>query len=95
MKKKIIAILLSLTMLISLFGCAASKGSKNYTAHTGLIKIVGQDNLYYDPQTRIVYIIFNEAMGNCGYGYMSAYYASNGLPYQYDTNNNILIEIGE
>lgn len=88
--KKIIALLLVLSLLLC--GCT-SKGGANYTAHTNLIKVNDKENLYYDPQTKIVYILFSEALGNQGYGYMSAYYAQNGLPYIYDTAKNELVKI--
>ena len=50
-------------------------------------------NLYYDVDTKIVYIMFHEQVGWAGYGYMSAYYAPNGLPYLYDPETNTLQEI--
>ena len=55
--------------------------------------IPGAKDLYYDTQTKIVYFVFSEAISYQGYGYMSAYYAPNGLPYQYDPFNQELIEI--
>lgn len=88
--KKIIATVLILCFLLT--GCTY-KGGKNYTAHTTLVEIATMDNLYYDPQTKIVYIMFSEAFSYQGYGYMSAYYASNGLPYIYDVANSKLVEI--
>lgn len=93
--KKIIAILLALLLCVSLIACGTSEGSKNYTARTGFVEIVGKKNLYYDPDTKIVYIIFNETPngGYQGYGYMSPYLAPNGLPYLYDTNSQTLYEI--
>lgn len=84
MKKKTAIILLSCTLLLS--GCNSTySGSKEYGLHTdGLLKQVDNSNcLYYDTNTRIVYIIFNEFEGYYGYGYMSPYYASNGKPYLY------------
>ena len=93
--KKIFILLLSLMLIFSFAGCGPTvvEGSKNYENHTSLISIPSQENLYYDFNTKIVYIIFNELSGNLGYGYMSAYYAPNGLPYIYDTETNTLIEI--
>ena len=91
--KKIFALLLVLMMCISLVACTPSKGSKNYESHTELVAVTGYDYLYYDTNTKIVYIIFNEAIGYKGYGYMSPYYAPNGFPYLYDANNRVLIEI--
>ncbi len=94
--KKLIALFLALTLCAALTGCGGiSEGSKNYTKHTGLVAIDGHDNLYYDPMTKVVYIIFNEmtGSGNRGYGYMSPYYADNGLPYLYDPSTRALIKI--
>lgn len=92
--KKIIAALLTMFLCVSLVACAPTEGQKNYSEHTGMINVVGRKNLYYDPDTKIVYIIFNESTGGYhGYGYMSPYYASNGLPYLYDAYNQILFEI--
>lgn len=90
MKKKIVILILMICFLIS--GCSA-EGSKNYTSHTGLMQVSGRENQYYDPETQIVYILFNEYSGYIGYGYMSAYYAPNGLPYRYDPLSNELMEI--
>lgn len=93
MKKRIIAVALMITMLLTITGCSAYEGSKNYESNTGLMAIPGAKDLYYDTQTKIVYFVFSEAIGYQGYGYMSAYYAPNGLPYQYDPFNQELIEI--
>lgn len=92
--KKIIAALLALLLCVSLAACGTSEGSKNYPARTGFTEVVGKKNLYYDPDTKVVYIIFNESTGgHHGYGYMSPYYAPNGLPYLYDANSQTLYEI--
>lgn len=91
--KKIIAFMIGLVLCVSLCACAPSAGSKNYATTSGLIEITGQNNLYYDSNTKIVYFMFNEYSGYVGYGYMSPYYAPNGLPYRYDANNQTLIEI--
>ena len=50
-------------------------------------------DLYYDANKKIVYIMFNDCAEYCGYGYMSAYYAPNGLPYMYNPQTNELEEI--
>ena len=92
--KKIVAALLALFLCVSLIACDTSTGSKDYTAHTGFVKIAGRESLYYDPDTKNVYVIFNEsAIGYQRYGYMSPYYAPNGLPYLYDANSQTLYEI--
>lgn len=92
--KKFCAFLIATVFCISLCACSTpTAGSKNYETTSGLISITGQENLYYDSNTKIVYLVFNEYLGNQGYGYMSPYYAPNGLPYRYDANNQTLIEI--
>lgn len=91
--KRIITLVIGLVLCVSLCACAPLAGSKNYTTTSGLIEITGQNNLYYDSNTKIVYFMFNEYSGYVGYGYMSPYYAPNGLPYRYDANNQTLIEI--
>lgn len=48
-----------------------------------LVQIQGEDDLYFDTNTKVVYIVCNEHIGNFGYGYMSEYIAPNGLPYKY------------
>ena len=50
-------------------------------------------DLYYDTNTKIVYILFNECTGYSRRGYMSPYYAPNGMPYTYDASTNTLKEI--
>lgn len=48
-----------------------------------LVQIQGEDDLFFDTNTKIVYIAYHEYNFNQGYGYMSAYIAPNGLPYKY------------
>ena len=82
MKKKFLIIALFAVLIMSLTACV-SKGSKGYESNTGLVAIPGA----------VVYFVFNESMGYTGYGYMSAYYAPNGLPYLYDPFKQELVEI--
>lgn len=93
MKKRFIVLALLAVLLMGLTACA-SKGVKGYESNTGLVAIPGANDLYYDSQTKVVYFVFNESMGYTGYGYMSAYYAPNGLPYLYDPFKQELVEIG-
>ncbi len=93
MKKGIIISAFILAICFSLAGCSPYEGNKNYEENTGIVAVSGVEDLYYDTQTKIVYFIFNEAIGNQGFGYMSAYYAPNGLPYLYDPFNQKLVEI--
>ena len=81
--KKAISFLVLFALILSLAACA-SEGSKDYSKHTGLVEISGRRNLYYDPATKIVYILFNEVTGYEGY-------APNGLPYVYE--DGVLVEI--
>lgn len=92
--KRFVAICLAVLLCLNLVACTAA-GSKGYESRTSLGKVDGRDNLYYDMGTKIVYFIFNEFSGYQGYGYMSPYYAPNGLPYLYDENSQTLIEIDE
>lgn len=59
-----------------------------------LVRVGDSRNLYYDPDTLIVYLKFSDAAGYTGYGYLSAYYAENGLPYRYDPSEGVLVIIG-
>lgn len=92
MKKKLFIMVILVVMLMGLAACA-SKGTKGYESNTGLVAIPGINDLYYDSQTKVVYFVFNECSGYQGYGYMSAYYAPNGLPYLYDPFKQELVEI--
>lgn len=91
--KKFLAIMVAAIMLAGLSACGNLRGSKNYESNTELIAVPGTDDLYYDSRTKVVYFVFNEYAGYQGYGYMSAYYAPNGLPYLYDPFNQELVEI--
>ena len=94
MKKKILAVVLVLTLCFGMIGCTFT-GSKSYNESSKLISIEGENDLYYYSTTHIVYITFNECAGNCGYGYMSPYYSENGKLCTYDTNTKKIVEIGE
>lgn len=92
--KKMIALILIICMILCLVACA-STGSKDYEESTRnrFASVPAQTDLYYDTQTKIVYVIFNERHGYAGYGYMSPYYADNGLPYIYNTERGCLEKI--
>lgn len=95
--KKFCVLMLALICCISLYSCSerSKVGDRNYEELAELIQVDDHSNLYYDSNTKIVYIIFSEKDWPAyrGYGYMSPYYAPNGLPYMYDVNSHILIEI--
>lgn len=96
MKKKILAVVLVLTLCFGMTGCAATNaGSKNYDEHSKLIAIEGENDLYYYSTTHVIYIVFNETEYQAGYGYMSPYYSENGKLCTYDTNTKQIVEIGE
>lgn len=96
MKKqfKTVICLVALTLsLLCLAGCA-STGSKDYIKDTnGRLRQTAMQDLYYDTNTKIVYILFNECTGYSRRGYMSPYYAPNGMPYTYYASTNTLKEI--
>ena len=95
MRNKIIALILTVFLVFCLAGCSiTSAGSKNYTPRTNSrLQPTRMQDLYYDTNTKIVYILFNECAGYSGYGYMSPYYAPNGMPYVYDVETNSIEEI--
>lgn len=102
MRNKIIALILTVVLVLCLSGCSGTfeecsgtfEGSKDYTKRTGgRLEPTMMQDLYYDTNTKIVYILFNEYSGYSGYGYMSPYYAPNGMPYVYNVQTNSLEEI--
>ncbi len=92
--KKFITILITICLMLCFAGCTV-EGSKNYSERTNnrLIAVPTQQDLYYDINTKVVYIVFNEFAGETGYGYMSPYYASNGEVYLYNVETGALEEI--
>ena len=95
MRNKIIALILTVVLVLCLSGCSGTlEGSKDYTERTGgRLQPTMMQDLYYDTNTKIVYILFNEHSGYSGYGYMSPYYAPNGMPYVYNVETNSIEEI--
>lgn len=94
MRNKIIVLILTVFLVFCLVGCGAYTGAKSYaTSTSGRLQPTMTKYLYYDTNTKIVYILFNECSGYSGYGYMSPYYAPNGMPYTYDASTNTLKEI--
>lgn len=91
--KTIIGLVALTISLLCLAGCA-STGPKDYIKDTnGRLRPTAMQDLYYDTNTKIVYILFNECTGYSRRGYMSPYYAPNGMPYTYDASTNTLKEI--
>lgn len=95
--KKVIWFFLAICFICCLSSCTYA-GMKDYseTTNNRFIEVVGQDDLYYDANTKVVYVIWNEwnIINDTGYGYMSPYYSSNGLPYSYNVETGYLEEIG-
>ena len=91
MRNKIIVLILTVVLVLCLSGCSATfAGSKGYTKCTGgRLQPTMMQDLYYDTNTKIVYILFNEWAN----GYMSPYYAPNGVPYVYNVETNSIEEI--
>lgn len=86
MKKKMLFVMFVFVLLsLCICGCNNYKGDKNYTESTDglLVKVPNRTPLYYDTNTKVVYVIFNECDGYQGYGYMSPYYSENGKLYRY------------
>lgn len=96
MKKKLTAFVLALCLVLVLAGCNSNPivANADYQTHSFLINIQSRDCLYYDPSTSIVYFLLSEHNNSKrGFGYMSPYYAPNGLPYLYDVESGELVEI--
>lgn len=94
MRNKIITLILTVFLVFCLAGCGVATGSKSYATNTGgRLQPTMMQDLYYDTNIKIVYILFNECAGYSGYGYMSPYYAPNGMPYVYNAQTNSLEEI--
>lgn len=91
--KRIVTIILITCLICSMVGCGTVKEAEDYTGNTGrLLPISEQQDLYYDVNTNVVYIIFNKTFCYAGYGYMSPYFADNGMPYLYENGGLVKIE---
>lgn len=97
MKKKLFALVLAILMVLSLSACVIGDERVPKDERSLVIdefeNIPGSNCLVYDPNTKVVYFFWTGAYGNRGFGYMSAYYAPNGLPYLYDVETQTLVEI--
>lgn len=92
MRKKILAVVLALTLCLGMTGCS---GDMDLGKSSKLIPIEGETDLYYYSTTNIVYIAFNRCVGNIGRGYMSPYYSKNGKLCTYDIDTKQIVEIEE
>lgn len=97
MRKKLMAIILSCILILSLTGCGAVEpvqvnvsNSENISSNQfgKFVSIV--NNLVYDSATRIVY---RKNYTSSGYYVYIPYYAPNGLPYRYNPETNTFEEI--
>ena len=61
MRNKIIVLILTVVLVLCLSGCGGTfEGSKDYTKRTGgRLQPTMMQDLYYDTNTKIVYILFN------------------------------------
>lgn len=66
--KKFFALLITVILCIGL--CACTQEEINFRSNAGLTEIPNRDNLYYDANTKIVYIVYREKNGYEGYGLM-------------------------
>ena len=93
-KKSIIAIIVFFILCVSLTACHASFEGTDTALKDDKIKadfthIEGEENLYYNNDTHIVYWIggsysVNTIGDDYTTSYMTAFYAPNGMPYIYD-----------
>ena len=83
--KYFVAFCLALLIGCSLVGCGDTVEKSNKTIlNDSVIFTRFDERMYYDEVTKIVYIQI---------GTLVPYYASNGLPYRYNTETNTLEEI--
>ena len=97
MKRKLLTVISSCIIALSLIGCGADpvqvnvyNGDSISSNQFGTFVAIG-NNLVYDPATRIVYIKNMNAHGSS----YTAYYAPNGLPYRYSPETNTFEEINK
>ena len=103
--RKIIAVILSLCLAISLCGCSSNNTPisinvenpsdlNGTTAGRKALTEIG-DYLWYDSTTRIVYWR-NGYIATANWATTpTPYYAPNGLPYKYNPETNTFEEIGD
>lgn len=96
MKIKILALVLSVGLIVSLSGCENTQLNVSVEGQVeaksnGFIDICDEPiRLVYDSMTRVVYIC-NHAYGSNGI--YTPYFAPNGLPYRYNPETNTFEEI--
>lgn len=95
MKKKII-LLFSCLLFISMLTACGNKDqlvgdNRELSESNEIVPIKDSNYLYYDRNTKVVYIVTAECRGYDGYGFMSPYYSENGLLCRYI--NDKIVEI--
>ena len=81
--KKIATVILLCGLILT--GCDDVEVTQSKVAgYANLRSVPGVSCLYYDEKTLIVYYVRERRDDYKGYGFMSPYYAPNGLPYIYD-----------
>lgn len=89
--KKLMSLILAVIMVFALTSCWGESTTASVSS-SPFIKIDNYDNLYYDPVEKTVYVMYSYFSGYQGYGFMSPYYANNGLPYKYDISEKKLVK---
>lgn len=92
--KKFIAIILIVTMMLSVTACGGSPAAESddiILGKSGLMEL--GNGLYYDINTRIVYWWNGYSGSNYCSTMPSPYYAPNGLPFLYDPVAGVFEEI--
>ena len=103
MRKRLFAILVAVFLIFSLVGCGetttttlnvnvenSGELSSNTLGKQSFVEI--GSGLFYDPTTRIVYMVNGVTTGYESKTYCP-YYAPNGLPYRYNPETNTFEEI--
>lgn len=86
MKKLIFVLLLAFCL------CGCGKEYKDLAKNSGFEKCDGRDCLYYAPDTKAVYYLFNDYDGNQGFGYLAPYISENGKFCKWDDGKIIEIQ---
>lgn len=91
--KRFMIVFLVACMMCFQTGCAPVNGDSTVNTIKGrFAQIQNENDLYYDIDTKVVYVMFSRGASDHRTGYMSPYYANNGLPYIYNTETNSMEE---
>lgn len=87
MKKKIILFFSCFLFMFILTACGGTDplvgDNRELTENNEIVPIKDSNYLYYDRNTKVIYILTAECRGYDGYGFMSPYYSENGLLCRY------------